>query len=51
MDRKDCKLDFNKYKERLEIVFPTYTEEKLKEIFIARVEYWGMIIENIDKFN
>ena len=43
------KLDFYKYKDRLKKVYPTLSEEKLEEIFILRVEFWEMIIENIEE--
>jgi hypothetical protein len=41
---ENCKLDFEIYKERLEKVFPTYTEEELKEYFVYYVEYLGALI-------
>ncbi len=47
---RECKLDINKYMDRLERAYPNYTRKDIEEIFIARVEYWEMIIENIDSF-
>jgi len=41
---ENCKLDFEKYKERLEKVFPTYTEEELREYFIYYVGYLELLI-------
>lgn len=39
-----CRLDFNKYKERLEKVFPNYTAEEVEEFFIYQVKYLEIFI-------
>lgn len=44
-----CRLDFNKYKERLSEVFPTYTEKELEEFFIYQVKYLEILVENVRK--
>jgi hypothetical protein len=41
---ENCKLDFEIYKERLEKVFPTYTEEELKEYFVYYVQYLEILL-------
>lgn len=46
---KEWKLDFSKYEDRLEQVYPQYSEEELQKLFIERGEFWAMIIENFDK--
>lgn len=47
---RECKLDINKYMDRLERAYPNYTRKEIEEILIARVEYWEMIIDNINSF-
>lgn len=47
MDGSKCSLNFNKYKERLEKVFPTYTEKELEEFFVYQIEYLEILIGNI----
>lgn len=44
---ENCKLDFEKYKERLEKVFPTYEEKELKEFFKYYVGYLEILIRKI----
>lgn len=44
---RENKLDFNKYKERLTKVFPTYTEKELEEFFVYQVKYLEVLIESI----
>ncbi len=44
---ENCKLDFEKYKERLEKVFPTYSEEELKDFFKYYVGYLEVFVKNI----
>lgn len=44
-----CRLDFNKYKERLEKVFPNYTAEEVEEFFVYQVNYLEILVENVSK--
>lgn len=46
-----CRLDFNKYKERLSKVFPTYTGKELEDFFIYQVRYLEILVENIEGIN
>lgn len=39
-----CRLDFNKYKESLQMAFPKYTEEQLEEFFVYQVRYLEILI-------
>lgn len=39
-----CRLYFNKYKERLEKVFPDYTDEQLEEFFVYQVRYLEILL-------
>lgn len=39
------RLDYNKYKDRLILVYPTLSDEEREEVFYLRVEYWEMIID------
>lgn len=41
-------LDFTKYKDRLERVYPTYIESELIELFEYKIRYWMIIIEWLD---
>ena len=34
-------MDMRKYKERLKLLYPSYTEEQLEEIFELRVKFWS----------
>lgn len=43
-------LDFNEYKEDFERLFPTYSEEELKEFFELLVDFYKWMVENFDKF-
>ena len=40
------KLDFEKYRERLESLFPDYSESELREYFRLRVEFWKIVLIN-----
>lgn len=41
------KLDFNKYKDRLKLAYPQYSDEELQEMFVYKVRYWVIMVENI----
>ncbi len=41
---------FEDYEEEFKKLFPDYTEEKLREVFELRVQFWRWIIENFDLF-
>lgn len=43
-----CRLDFNKYKERLSAVFPTYSEKELEDFFIYQVRYLEILVESVE---
>ncbi len=44
---ENCRLDFNKYRDRLKIAYPQYSDEELKEIFEYKVRYWEIMVDNI----
>ena len=48
MDGNNRRLDFNKYKGRLQKVFPNMQEEELEKHFHNLVEYWRIFVDNID---
>lgn len=39
-----------KYKQRLKLLYPNYTDEKLEEIYQLRLEFWKWLVENFDLF-
>lgn len=41
---------FEDYEEEFKILLPDYTEEKLREVFELRVQFWRWIVENFDLF-
>lgn|GEM_PF-3308851 len=43
---RDTKLDFALYRDRLKVLYPQYSEEQLMEIFVLRVEFWKVVVEN-----
>jgi len=42
-----CNLDFEKYRDRYESLYPSFSEEELIEVFEARVEYWKIVTESL----
>jgi len=44
-------LDYKKYRNRFEQLFPSISEKERLEIFEWKIKYWGIMIENIDKIN
>ena len=42
-----CRLDFNKYKDRLKMAYPQYSDKELEEMFLYKVRYWVIIVENV----
>ena len=44
MKKEKSKLDFEKYKKRLQEVFPTYTEKELREYFKYEEKYLLFLI-------
>lgn len=46
-----CRLDFNKYRDRLKLAYPQYSDEELEEIFVYKVKYWEIMVDNVDKIN
>lgn len=40
-----CRLNFEKYRERLKSLFPQFSESELKEYFRLRVDFWEMVLE------
>lgn len=45
------KIDFNKYKDRLKEIYPSYNNEELKQVLEYRVKFWNVIIYNFKDFN
>lgn len=45
---ESCRLDYEKYKERLKTVFPTYSDEELREFFRYYVEYLEVLLIRLD---
>lgn len=43
-------IDFNKYKDRLKEIYPSYSNEELKKVLGYRVEFWEVIVGNYDSF-
>ena len=43
-------LNFDAYKDEFKKLYPTYSDEKLKELFELRVKFWNWLIENFDLF-
>lgn len=43
-------LNFDEYKDEFKKLYPTYSDEKLKELFELRVKFWNWLIENFDLF-
>jgi len=42
------KLDFNKYRDRLRLAYPQYSDKELEELFIYKVRYRVIMVENVD---
>lgn len=43
-----CRLKFSKYRDKLKKAYPEYSDVELEEVFVYRVRYWEIMIENID---
>jgi hypothetical protein len=46
-----CKLNFNKYRDRLKIAYPQYSDKELEEMFVCKVRYWVIMVENVDSID
>ena len=44
------KLDFKKYRDRFEKIYPSLSEEKREEIFHLRVDFLAMIVDSYSCF-
>ena len=43
-------LDYKDFEDDLKKLLPNFSDEKLREIFELRLDFWAWIIENLDTF-
>lgn len=45
-----CKIDYEKYRERFEALYPEMTDEERIEIFEIRIVFWVSVIDNFSTY-
>jgi len=43
-------LNFLEHKDEFKKLYPSYSDEKIEEIFELRVQFWEWLVENFDLF-
>lgn len=47
MSNTNTKIEFDNYRDEFKEIYPTLSDEEIKEIFILRVEYWEIVIDHL----